>query len=130
MGRWMEAIDKKGTVVCEMSPVFIIHLSKSIPKSIRHEYPLLVSLDLLAPEWVDEEQIYSPKKCAALIKEIETFRSIINRETFIPGIDASKILHYWTSNTYQLSDINQNMNEIITFLQKSIFENLTTRICL
>ncbi|WP_430412950.1 hypothetical protein [Kordia sp.] len=62
MGRWMEALNKNEEVVLEMAPNFIIYCSRNLPKKIRTEFPVLLSLELISNKWIDELQAFKSEK--------------------------------------------------------------------
>ena len=130
MGRWMESINEEKKVVYEMAPNFLIYCSGQLPKHIRKEFPILLSLELLSDDWVDELQVFKSDKIIELCKELSRVYRIINHEEFVPGLDTKKMLSHWTSEEYKLNDINKDINDLLSFFNKSIELNLETRIYL
>jgi len=130
MGRWMEALNKKEEVVFEMAPNFLIYCSRHLPKNIRNEFPTLLNLDLNSDNWLDELQTFKLDKISKLKNEIERVRRILNKQEFPPNVSAEKILKFWTTDEYALKDINDDINNLKSFLKKSIELELEVKIYL
>ncbi|WP_074405780.1 hypothetical protein [Aquimarina megaterium] len=130
MGRWMEALNKKEEVVFEVAPNFLIYCSRHLPKDIRNEFPILLNLDLNSNKWIDELQTFKTDKISELKNEIERVRRILNKEEFTPNLNTEKILKYWTTEEYDLKDINDDINILKSFFKKSIKQGLEVKIYL
>lgn len=130
MGRRMESINKNEVVVLKMAPNFLINCSRHLPKQIRNEFPILMDLELSSDKWIDELQIFEPDKISDLNNEISRVYRIINLKEYIPGVNAKKMLDYWISDVYKLSDINEDIDTLKSFFEKAIELELETRIYL
>lgn len=113
-----------------MAPNFLIYCSRYLPKQIRNGFPILLDLELLSDKWIDELQVFKPDRIIELCGELSRVYRIINLEEFIPGVDAKKILYHWTTDKYKLNDINEDINTLKLFFDKSVELNLKTRIYL
>ncbi|WP_132065906.1 hypothetical protein [Aquimarina spinulae] len=126
----MEALNKKEEVVFEVAPNFLIYCSRHLPKDIRNEFPILLNLDLNSNKWIDELQTFKTDKISELKNEIERVRRILNKEEFTPNLNTEKILKYWTTEEYDLKDINDDINILKSFFKKSIKQGLEVKIYL
>ncbi len=126
----MRALNKKEEVISEMAPNFLIYCSRHLPKHIIDEFPILLSLDLNSDKWIDELQTYEHDKISELRNEIERVRRILNKEEFVTKVDSEKILKFWTTDDYALKDINNDIDNLISFFKESIEQGLEVKIYL
>ncbi|KAA1245789.1 hypothetical protein [Aquimarina sp. RZ0] len=130
MARWMEALNKKEGVMFEMAPNFLIYCSRHLPKNLKNEFPILFNLDLNSDNWIDELQTFKSDKISGLKNEIEQVQRILNKEESTPNVNTEKVLKFWTTDEYDLKNINDDINNLKSFFKKSIEQNLEIKIYL
>ena len=126
----MQSVNNKNEVILEMTPNFLIYCSRHLPKNIRNEFPILLNLDLNSDKWIDELQTLNSDKISVMENEIERIYRIINKLEFIPNVESEKILKFWTTDEYNINEINKNINELKSFFKKSNEQNLEVNIYL
>ena len=126
----MQSVNNKNEVILEMTPNFLIYCSRHLPKNIRNEFPILLNLELNSDKWIDELQTLNSEKISEMENEIERIYRIINKLEFIPNVESEKILKFWTTDEYNINEINKNINELKSFFKKSNEQNLEVNIYL
>jgi hypothetical protein len=121
MGRWMEIVDKNGTIHMECHPGYLLYTSKIFPRVLRDKFPMLTRLDFYSGNYVDERQVVEGSDLIQLEKELIIVRKIINYEYFIAGLDNSKFKEYLLE---EIDDINQeardSLDQIIRYIVEAI----------
>ncbi|HYV39298.1 MAG TPA: hypothetical protein VE988_26655 [Gemmataceae bacterium] len=115
MGRWMEIVrhwlppsenqheKRRPLILGEIAPNPLMEAVSNVPRDARQLFPLLDRARVDSGAYDDEQLWLDDLDAVKLLEEFRQFRRVSQREAFVTGLKAERLLELWRGSTDEVA---------------------------